>query len=263
MSGFNVLHPIGWDALGMPAENAAIKHGIHPQTWTLDNIAHMKTQLQRMGFAYDWSREVNTCLPEYYKWNQWIFLKLLERGLAYRKMSWVNWCPDCRTVLANEQAAGGACWRCSAGVEQKKMEHWFLKITAYAEELLSGHAELGKWPEHVLLMQKNWIGKSVGAYVDFPVPASAESHPRLHDPHRHDLRRDLPRPLARASPTRTRSSRATEEAELHAWVSKTIAESRLKREIGRGGEGGHRHREARRSIPSPARRSRSGSPTTS
>ena len=175
MKGFNVLHPIGWDALGMPAENAAIKHGIHPQTWTLDNIAHMKAQLLRMGIAYDWSREVNTCLPEYYTWNQWIFLKMFERGLAYRKKSWVNWCPQCRTVLANEQAAGGECWRCSAGVEQKKMDHWFLKITDYAEELLSGHDRLVKWPEHVLIMQKNWIGKSRGAYVDFAVPGIGTS----------------------------------------------------------------------------------------
>ncbi|MBM3312022.1 MAG: leucine--tRNA ligase [Candidatus Aminicenantes bacterium] len=175
MRGANVLHPIGWDALGMPAENAAIKHGVHPQAWTLDNIAHMKSQLRRMGFAYDWSREVNTCLPEYYTWNQWIFLKLLERGQAFRRKSWVNWCPDCRTVLANEQAAGGVCWRCSTAVEQKRMDHWFLKITDYAEELLSGHAQLSKWPEHVLLMQKNWIGRSEGAYVDFRVPALGES----------------------------------------------------------------------------------------
>ena len=170
MRGFNVLHPIGWDALGMPAENAAIKHGVHPRKWTLDNIAHMKIQLKRMGFAYDWSREVNTCEPEYYRWNQWIFLKMYERGLAYRKKNWVNWCPDCRTVLANEQAAGGECWRCSAEVVHKKMDHWFLKITDYAEELLSGHDQLAKWPEHVLLMQKNWIGKSFGANVDFHVP---------------------------------------------------------------------------------------------
>jgi len=120
MRGYDVLHPIGWDALGMPAENAAIKSGIHPQKWTLDNIAHMKAQLQRMGFAYDWSREVNTCLPEYYAWNQWIFLKMVERGLAYRRESWVNWCPSCRTVLANEQAAGGVCWRCSSPSSRRR-----------------------------------------------------------------------------------------------------------------------------------------------
>ncbi|HUU36774.1 MAG TPA: leucine--tRNA ligase [Candidatus Desulfaltia sp.] len=167
MKGFNVLHPIGWDALGMPAENAAIKHGIHPQEWTLDNIAHMKRQLQRLGFSYDWSREVNTCLPEYYRWNQWIFLKMFDRGLAFRKKSWVNWCPQCRTVLANEQAAGGVCWRCDSGVEQKEMDHWFLRITAYAKELLEGHRLLEKWPEHVLLMQRNWIGESEGAHIFF------------------------------------------------------------------------------------------------
>ena len=167
MRGFNVLHPIGWDALGMPAENAAIKHGIHPQKWTLDNIANMKSQLKRLGFSYDWSREVNTCLPEYYKWNQWIFLKMLERGLAFRKKSWVNWCPQCQTVLANEQAAGGGCWRCESPVELKEMEHWFLKITAYAQELLDGHRELGKWPEHVIQMQRNWIGPSEGALITF------------------------------------------------------------------------------------------------
>jgi leucyl-tRNA synthetase len=175
MKGFNVLHPIGWDALGMPAENAAIKHGTHPQTWTLDNIAHMKRQLQSLGFCYDWSREVNTCLPEYYRWNQWIFLKMFERGLAFRKKSWVNWCPQCQTVLANEQAAGGSCWRCDSGVEQKEMEHWFLKITAYAKELLEGHELLKKWPEHVLLMQKNWIGESEGAHISFPLEGRGQT----------------------------------------------------------------------------------------
>jgi leucyl-tRNA synthetase len=175
MRGFNVIHPIGWDALGMPAENAAIRHGIHPQKWTLDNIAHMKQQMKRLGLGYDWSREVNTCLPEYYKWNQWIFLKMFERGLAFRKKSWVNWCPQCRTVLANEQVIGGQCWRCDSEVTQKKMEQWFLKITDYADELLSGHGSLKKWPEHVLLMQKNWIGKSRGSLVSFPVLGTEEA----------------------------------------------------------------------------------------
>lgn len=169
MKGFNVLHPIGWDAFGMPAENAAIKSGVHPKKWTMDNIAHMKHQLKRMGFYYDWGREVNTCLPEYYRWNQWIFLQMYSKGLAYKKKSLVNWCPQCQTVLANEQSAGNRCWRCDSEVEQKDMEQWFLKITDYAEELLSGHDLLKKWPEHVLLMQKNWIGKSKGAHVTFPV----------------------------------------------------------------------------------------------
>jgi len=175
MKGYNVIHPIGWDALGMPAENAAIRHGIHPEKWTLDNISYMKKQLKRMGFSYDWSREVNTCLPEYYKWNQWIFLKMLEQGLAYRKKSWVNWCSQCQTVLANEQVVGDSCWRCDTQVTQKEMEQWFLKITDYAEELLSGHELLEQWPEHVLLMQKNWIGKSQGAHITFPIAGTSQS----------------------------------------------------------------------------------------
>ena len=199
MAGYAVLHPIGWDALGMPAENAAIKHGTHPRTWTLDNVDHMRAQLKRMGISYDWSREVNTCLPEYYRWNQWIFLRMLERGLAFRKESWVNWCSQCRTVLANEQVVGGGCWRCETPVSQKKMEQWFLKITDYADELLSGHAALGKWPAHVLEMQKNWIGRSEGAHVRFGLDGDVEDDRGLHDPPRHDLRGDLPRRLGRAS----------------------------------------------------------------
>jgi len=175
MKGLNVIHPIGWDAFGMPAENAAIQEGVHPREWTLGNIAHMKRQLKQMGYSYDWSREVTTCLPEYYKWNQWIFLKLLERGLAYRKKSWVNYCPQCQTVLANEQVVGQGCWRCDSTVEQEEMEQWFLKITEYSEELLSGHDLLKKWPEHVLVMQKNWIGKSTGGNIVFPVAGMDES----------------------------------------------------------------------------------------
>ncbi|MBD3413165.1 MAG: leucine--tRNA ligase [Candidatus Aminicenantes bacterium] len=172
MNGFNVLHPIGWDAFGMPAENAAIKKGIHPREWTLGNISHMKDQLKRLGFSYDWSREVNTCLPEYYRWNQWIFLKMFEKGLAYRKKSYVNWCPDCQTVLANEQVISEKCWRCDSEVEQKHMEQWFLKITEYAEELLSGHQKLSQWPQNVIAMQRNWIGKSRGAQLFFDVSDS-------------------------------------------------------------------------------------------
>jgi leucyl-tRNA synthetase len=231
MKGFNVLHPIGWDALGMPAENAAIKHGIHPQTWTLDNISHMKTQLQRMGIAYDWSREVNTCLPEYYKWNQWIFLKMFERGLAYRKKSWVNWCPQCRTVLANEQAAGGGCWRCSAEVEQKKMDHWFLKITNYAEELLSGHSQLQKWPEHVLLMQKNWIGKSKGAYVDFIVPDLGKSI-KVFTTRIDTIYGATFLVLSPEHPLSHDLIAGDREEELRGWVTKTSAELRVRRDMG-------------------------------
>ncbi len=169
MKGYNVLHPMGWDALGLPAENAAIKNKTHPEDWTLSNIDYMKKQLMQMGFGYDWEREVATCLPEYYKWNQYIFIKMFERGLVYKKKSEVNWCPSCKTVLANEQVIDGKCWRCDSEVELKDLEQWFLRITDYAEELLSSHEELKKWPSKVLSMQKNWIGKSRGASVKFKV----------------------------------------------------------------------------------------------
>lgn len=169
MRGYNVLHPMGWDAFGLPAENAAIKHSVHPSAWTSKNIDNMKKQLNRMGLSYDWEREVTTCSPEYYKWNQWFFLKMLEKGLAYRKYSYVNWCPACTTVLANEQVIDGRCWRCDSTVIQKKLEQWFFRISQYAEELLQGCDELKGWPERVVLMQKNWIGKGEGIEVDFPV----------------------------------------------------------------------------------------------
>jgi leucyl-tRNA synthetase len=174
MRGFNVMHPIGWDALGLPAENAAIQRGVHPEKWTRDNIAAMKRQLQRMGFSYDWSREIATCDPEYYRWNQWFFLRMLERGIAYRANSPVNWCPSCQTVLANEQAEGGICWRCKSEVEQRDMEQWFLRITAYQDQLLDDMAQLADWPERVLVQQRNWIGRSPGAEVDFPVEGGGE-----------------------------------------------------------------------------------------
>jgi leucyl-tRNA synthetase len=169
MRGFNVLHPIGWDALGLPAENAAIKRGIHPEKWTRANIASMKRQLQRLGFSYPWSREIATCDPEYYRWNQWFFLRMLERGIAYRAEAPVNWCPTCKTVLANEQAEGGECWRCHSAVEQREMAQWFLRITAYQDELLDDMAELRSWPDRVLTQQRNWIGRSHGAEIDFAV----------------------------------------------------------------------------------------------
>jgi leucyl-tRNA synthetase len=169
LRGMNVLHPIGWDALGLPAENAAIKHGVHPEKWTRDNIAGMKRQLQRLGFSYPWSREIATCDPSYYRWNQWFFLKMLERGIAYRASAPVNWCPSCQTVLANEQAEGGICWRCKSVVEPREMEQWFLRITAYEEQLLEDMKQLSAWPERVLLQQKSWVGRSEGAEVDFPV----------------------------------------------------------------------------------------------
>jgi leucyl-tRNA synthetase len=175
MRGFNVLHPMGWDSFGLPAENAAIKHGIHPSKWTLENIAFMRDkQLKRLGLSYDWDREVTTCLEEYYRWNQWLFIKMYERGLAYKKLSYVNWCPSCATVLANEQVEAGLCWRCSSVVQHKELEQWFFKITAYAEELLSWCDKLPGWPERVLTMQRNWIGKSVGVEVGFTVEGTGE-----------------------------------------------------------------------------------------
>src|SRR5512146_2105488 len=170
MRGYNVLHPMGWDAFGLPAENAAIKNKVPPRKWTLQNIEHMKQQMKRLGFAYDWSREVTTCLPEYYRWNQWFFLKLYEKGLAYRKKSKVNWCPECATVLANEQVIGGMCWRHEdTPVEQRELEQWFLRITKYSDELLDGLDQLEGWPEKVRTMQRNWIGRSEGAFVDFKI----------------------------------------------------------------------------------------------
>ena len=169
MQGYNVLHPMGWDAFGMPAENAAIESGVHPAKWTYENIDYMKKQLKRMGFSYDWNRELATCDVLYYKWEQWIFLKMYEKGLVYKRKSFVNWCEKCQTVLANEQVEGGLCWRCGLEVTQKELEQWFFKITDYAEELLDYCDKLTGWPERVIAMQKNWIGKSEGAAIDFPL----------------------------------------------------------------------------------------------
>ena len=174
MRGFNVLHPFGWDAFGLPAENAAIKGGMHPEKWTLDNIAHMKGQLQRLGISYAWEREIATCLPDYYHWNQWVFLKMLERDLAFRKRSNVNWCPSCQTVLANEQVVDGKCWRCGTPVVVRELEQWFFRITAYADELLEATERLSEWPEKVLTMQRNWIGRSEGARVTFALSNGGE-----------------------------------------------------------------------------------------
>jgi leucyl-tRNA synthetase len=172
MKGFNVLHPIGWDAFGMPAENAAIEHRIHPAKWTHENIDHMKMQLKRMGFSYDWDREVATCDPKYYRWEQLFFIWMVEKGLAYKKRSTVNFCVKCDTVLANEQVEGGLCWRCGEEVTEKVLDQWFFKITAYIEELLDYCDKLPGWPERVMTMQKNWIGKSYGCEVDFPLIGS-------------------------------------------------------------------------------------------
>jgi leucyl-tRNA synthetase len=169
MKGYNVLHPIGWDAFGLPAENAAIKHNIHPKTWTENNISNMKQQLKKLGISYDWDREINTSIPEYYKFTQYLFLKFFENSLAYRKKGLVNWCNHCSTVLANEQVIDGKCWRCHNIVTKKELEQWYLKITAYADKLLEALEELEGWPEKVKIMQKNWIGKSKGAKIFFKI----------------------------------------------------------------------------------------------
>jgi leucyl-tRNA synthetase len=178
MKGYNVLHPIGWDAFGLPAENAAIQRQRHPSEFTFSHIGNMREQLKRLGFSYDWRREIATCVPEYYRWNQWFFLKMFERGLAYRKKSRVNWCPQCETVLANEQVVNGCCWRHEDTlVLQRELEQWFWKTTAYAEQLLEDMKELVRWPERVLAMQQNWIGKSMGTEVDFGVVELGEPLP--------------------------------------------------------------------------------------
>ena len=169
MHGFNVLHPIGWDSFGLPAENAAIQHGESPEKWTDENISYMKMQLKKLGLMYDWDREVATCKPDYYKWTQWLFLQLYKKGLAYKKEAAVNWCDECATVLANEQVIDGKCWRCDSVVEKKYLSQWFLKITDYAEQLLQDIDKLEGWPDSVKIMQKNWIGKSQGAILKFKV----------------------------------------------------------------------------------------------
>ena len=168
--GKNVLQPMGWDAFGLPAENAAIKHGVAPAKWTLENIAYMKNQLKQLGFAYDWDREVTTCQPEYYRWEQWFFTQLVNKGMAYKKKSAVNWCPHDQTVLANEQVHDGGCWRCGTTVVRKEIDQWFIRITQYADQLLDGLDQLPGWPESVRAMQRNWIGRSEGLRIRFPLP---------------------------------------------------------------------------------------------
>ncbi len=175
MRGFNVLHPMGWDAFGMPAENAAIQNKSHPAVWTHENIAYMRKQLKKMGLSYDWERELATCDLEYYRWEQKIFLEMYTRGLAYKKTSFVNWCPKCETVLANEQVEDGGCWRCNSDVNLKELDQWFFRITDYAEELLENTFKLPGWPERVLVMQRNWIGKSFGCEINFPIENRSDS----------------------------------------------------------------------------------------
>jgi leucyl-tRNA synthetase len=234
MNGYNVLHPMGWDSFGLPAENAAIKNNTPPKEWTLANIAAMKVQMKRLGFAYDWSREVTTCLPEYYRWNQWFFLKLYESGLAYRKKSKVNWCPQCATVLANEQVVGGMCWRHEdTPVVQRELEQWFLRITKYADELLRDLDKLPGWPEKVRIMQQNWIGRSAGTLVDFDLGGTvgpAGSTITVFTTRVDTIFGATSVQLAPEHPIV--SDLTARNAELHAQVKELIAEQRRAKEAG-------------------------------
>ncbi len=226
MRGFNVLHPIGWDALGLPAENAALKHGAHPEDWTRSNIAHMKSQLKRLGFSYAWDREIATCDPEYYRWNQWFFIQMWKKGLAYRKKAAVNWCPVDRTVLANEQVIDGRCWRCDSEVIQKDLEQWFLRITSYVEELLSGLDNLPGWPQTVLTLQRNWIGRSEGAEVEFPL-TEAEGSIRVFTTRIDTIYGATFVVLAPEHPLSARFSETSPE--IAAYIEKAKSEEREKR----------------------------------
>ena len=200
MRGFNVLHPMGWDAFGLPAENAAMARGLHPAAWTYDNIAYMRRQLKELGYSYDWPRELATCDPDYYRWEQLVFIEMFRRGLAYKKEAPVNWCPKCATVLANEQVEEGLCWRCDSPVHLKELNQWFFKITAYAEELLADLDQLTHWPERVLTMQRHWIGKSPGAEIYFPLAQGRRAPHGVHHPGRHPVRGHLHEPGAGAPP---------------------------------------------------------------
>ena len=236
-TGVTVFCPMGWDAFGLPAENYAIQKGIHPRTSTLANIAAMKEQFRSWGVLYDWTKEVTTCEPEYYRWNQWFFLKLFEKGLAVRRKSAVNWCPSCETVLANEQAEGGVCERCGTAVVPRELEQWFLKITDYADRLLDGLDTLGKWPEKVVTMQRNWIGRSTGADLDFAIPSLGRDRPRLHDAPRHRLRRDGAHPRARAR-ARPAASRRQPETGRAGGLGHVRPQSGAHRARGRGSREG-------------------------
>jgi leucyl-tRNA synthetase len=239
MNGYNVLHPMGWDSFGLPAENAAIQNNTPPRQWTLGNIAKMKTQMNRLGFAYDWSREVTTCLPNYYRWNQWFFLKFYEKGLAYRKKSKVNWCPKCATVLANEQVLpNGCCWRHEDTlVEQRELEQWFLRITKYADELLRDLDELPGWPEKVRTMQRNWIGRSEGALIEFKLDGpsgAAGSTISVFTTRVDTIYGATSVQLAPQHPLVV--DLAAANADLHSKVAQLIAEQRKAKEAGDIGE---------------------------
>jgi leucyl-tRNA synthetase len=238
MNGYNVLHPMGWDSFGLPAENAAIQNNTPPREWTLRNIAAMKAQMGRLGFAYDWSREVTTCLPEYYKWNQWFFIKLFEKGLAYRKKSRVNWCPKCATVLANEQVVNGRCWRHEDTlVEQRELEQWFLRITNYAEELLRDLDRLPAWPEKVRTMQRNWIGRSEGTLVDFKLDGATDPSTSTIPVFTTRVDTVFGATSLQLAPQHPLVARLTKNNDLlRASVDQLIAEQRKAREVGDIGE---------------------------
>lgn len=238
MKGYNVLHPMGWDAFGLPAENAAIKHKIHPALWTYENIDYMRSQLQKMGFSYDWDREIATCDPDYYQWEQLFFIQMYEKGLVYRKKSPVNWCEKCGTVLANEQVVGdGVCWRCDTPVITRRLEQWFFKITAYAEELLAECDHLTGWPEKVTTMQKNWIGKSEGAEIYFPI-ADSEKKIAVFTTRPDTIFGATFMSVAVDHPLVLELSRGTsQEAAVRAFVEKQSREKRLSPEEDLGKEG--------------------------
>ncbi|MDY0300748.1 MAG: leucine--tRNA ligase [Trichlorobacter sp.] len=228
MRGFNVMHPMGWDAFGMPAENAAIKNNSHPATWTQENITYMREQLKQMGLSYDWDRELATCNADYYRWEQKLFVEMFKKGLAYRKNAFVNWCPDCETTLANEQVEDGGCWRCDTEVVQKEMVQWFFKITDYAEELLDFTEKLPGWPERVLLMQRNWIGKSIGCEIDFPL-ADGEGAIRVFTTRQDTLFGATFMSLAPEHPMATKLATPDKQAEVEAFIEKVRKTEQIKR----------------------------------
>ena len=228
MRGFNVLHPMGWDAFGMPAENAAIQNKSHPAKWTYENIDYMRGQLKKMGLSYDWGRELATCDVEYYRWEQKIFLEMLAKGLAYKKTSFVNWCPKCETVLANEQVEDGACWRCDSEVKQKELDQWFFRITDYAEELLDWTFKLPGWPERVLVMQRNWIGKSIGCEIDFPLEGRSEAV-RVFTTRQDTVFGATFMSLAPEHPMAQQITTPDRKAEVDAFIEKVKKTDRIKR----------------------------------
>jgi len=228
MRGFNVLHPMGWDAFGMPAENAAIKNRSHPAAWTYENIAYMRDQLKQMGFSYDWDRELATCDVSYYRWEQKLFVEMFRKGLAYKKRSFVNWCPSCETVLANEQVEDGACWRCDNEVNQKELEQWFFRITDYAQELLDFTEKMPGWPERVLVMQRNWIGRSTGCEISFPVEDGGEAI-KVFTTRQDTLFGATFMSLAPEHPRALELTKPERRAEVEAFIEKVRKTSRISR----------------------------------